>query len=661
MAPDVIKLAKLLATDPKALSELAMDRTSASYKAHLGLAKTMNDSLISTLQQTKFSLNIDEATSENHHKVLTILVSFFSPVEKKSVVHHLESISMITVNSESLHKELKAVLVKRDTPWSNVMSILMDSCNVMRGSKKLCGEFGGFVESLLASLFTDCKWSTDLREALRQICEILGITSTMPERYVPTRWLSVLDATTDTMRLMDAYVVFYYSFLKREDQPLYQHLCLEIYQKHATSVEARALIRGIQSKLRQKKMTPDGKERKDRILERLFIQRKKTLLIMSFYRSVMPLLKRYVLIFQSKEPLIHKLHDEQIQVLKDFLTCIMKPESLGNISPRLLSKLKVADESLHLPEKAIFFGDTAKKLIAKSHKNDSVISAFVGWAKSAYVKCGQYLQSCMPLNNKVLQHFSAIDPRARRTTPALTFMSNLPKLVTNVLSSVECSLFETEVRAFHVDDKLPEFADGMRLDTWWNAIFEGMNYPNLSKILMAVLSCFHGPQVEGSFSIMGTIMNKRTAKLNISTFSAIQSIKYELKSVSKTAVEYFVKKDPLTDCVDGLLVRNMRGAYKLYSQEQEEGRKRELERKTALNISKDALVSKLKHKEARAAHLRATLTELARRRVAENQEAHETVKNTKHGNRKRRNTISDDMTPTKQTKKSHKHKHTHKH
>ena len=56
-----------------------MDRTSASYKMKYGVGKTAEDKLLEILRNNKFSLNIDEATSDNLQKVLCILVSFLLP------------------------------------------------------------------------------------------------------------------------------------------------------------------------------------------------------------------------------------------------------------------------------------------------------------------------------------------------------------------------------------------------------------------------------------------------------------------------------------------------------------------------------------------------------------------------------------------------------
>ena len=106
----------------------------------------------------------------------------------------------------------------------------------------------------------------------------------------------------------------------------------------------------------------------------------------------------------------------------------------------------------------------------------------------------------MPVTNKLLQHVSALDPVVRGEPKALQYMLALPTLVTNVLTEAEQKSYDMEVRQFHVDSALPQAATNNRLDSWWAAVFSAGKFPSLSKLVAARMSCFHGPQVEGSFS-----------------------------------------------------------------------------------------------------------------------------------------------------------------
>ncbi|GBN78213.1 hypothetical protein AVEN_45094-1, partial [Araneus ventricosus] len=374
MSPVLIELSKVLASDKKALNHLNMSRTAASYKMRLGLAKTFMDETAENLRSSKFSLNIDEATSNNFKRVLSVLVSYFSPIQNKVIIEHLASV--IRVTSESLFKEIVKVFEDHNIPWDNLMSILMDSCNVMRGSKsglearirektthlldidgdschhihnsakKLCKPFKGHVEKYFTNVFNDFKWSPDQKECCSEICLILGIKFTAIENMVPFRWLSCYDVSLSHLRILDALSILYFAFIPHSDKSIYFSILASIYLEKNVSSEGKARIKEIHQYLSEKKMTPEGISRKERIVQKLFKERMRTQLVLHFYTAVLPLLKKYVCLFQTKEPLIHKLYDEQEQLFLDFLSCFLKHEVLkgknvNHLFPSMYQKMKL--------------------------------------------------------------------------------------------------------------------------------------------------------------------------------------------------------------------------------------------------------------------------------------------------------------------------------
>lgn len=276
IVPSLIQLGKTLSQDKRALEHLEMSRTTASYKTRFGVGKTFEDKLLQNLRSVHFSLNIDESTSSNYQKVLTVLASYFSLDLNKVVVQHFASLTCIKVTSESLYQKIVTLFETNEVPWSNLMSILMDSCNVMRGSKSgletqirekkaghlldvdgdichhihnaakaFCKPFDWFLEQLLNDLFNDMKWSPDLREMYQEICEILGIKYSIPQRFVSHRWLSVYDVTVDTNRLFDAATVFYFPMLMKEEHRQHLPTVVEIYKRLNVSEASKERIQKI--------------------------------------------------------------------------------------------------------------------------------------------------------------------------------------------------------------------------------------------------------------------------------------------------------------------------------------------------------------------------------------------------------------------------------
>ena len=628
MAQKLIDLSKELSRDTKALQSLNMSRTAASYKMRLGLGQTIDEDLSKLLEKTFFSINIDEATNEGSlKKVLTFLVSFYHPTLKKIAIRHLASTEMIVVNAEQVYTETEKIFQQRGLSWEKTMSVLLDSCGVMRGkktglekrirdgpaphlldidgdslhhvhnaSKRLTKPFDGFLEKVLFDVFADLKYSTDLRDFFKEICNIINVSGTMPVRYVPTRWLTIFDAVTDFLTKIDAYTIFYYSFLIPEDKQVYEGECVKIYRKHDLTDAAKQRLRQIQIALKKKKVTDDGENRKKRCIIRLFTQRKRTILYSNFFSSVMPLLKNYVLLFQSSTPLIHILHDKQEQLLKEFLSCFVKPELIQSLSSKKLKKFEITQEKLL---KSPFTGSKAKAIIESARRDDNTVREFMTAVNEAYFECGKYLIEKMPVGNRALMHLSALDPKAQGSEGTLVYLKRLPSIATNVIEEHEIDLYEREVHQLQVDNGLPSAVDEnekrIELDVWWSAV--AVKYPMIGKMVFALMSCFHCPVVESSFSVMKNVMDETTNRMNVSTLSAIQSVKYSLSSASKTSIKAFRKNDFRHDRVDPVLVKNMQTAGRRFKEEKAAERQKKDEKMKQIGMKRKAILSKKKNQE----------------------------------------------------------------
>ncbi|XP_041459242.1 uncharacterized protein LOC121410920 [Lytechinus variegatus] len=323
---------------------------------------------------------------------------------------------------------------KLKLPWENLISILMDSCNIMRGSKSgletlirkhkahhmldiddgdschhahnaaksFCEPFEKEVESLLTKLYNDFKWSPDKKQALKLICEALVIQGTTPENYVSHRWLSVYavyDVCVDTDRLWDAYVEFYYSFLSDSDHSTYLSVLQDIYKIHNVDKPTQDAIKKVQKMMKEKikkRMTKEGLQRVKYIVQKIFHTGPKTKVIIHVFVSVLPLLKKYVMLFQGEKPMVHLLNDKETELLQDFLACFINSEKLKDATARTLIELKVEEPTNHLPDATIFLAKYIHKKLPASLAKEIIVKL-----KAGYVKCAQCLQRKMPVNNSL--------------------------------------------------------------------------------------------------------------------------------------------------------------------------------------------------------------------------------------------------------------------
>ena len=71
--------------------------------------------------------------------------------------------------------------------------------------------------------------------------------------------------------------------------------------------------------------------------------------------------------------------------------------------------------------------------------------------------------------------------------------------------------------------------------------------------------------VESSFSMMNDIIDSRSGKMDIDTYSAIMTTKYNLKSSGKTSTQKFARKDVLHAPIDSKMcyfIRTSNSRYK---------------------------------------------------------------------------------------------------
>ena len=94
----------------------------------------------------------------------------------------------------------------------------------------------------------------------------------------------------------------------------------------------------------------------------------KTLLLNSnLFMSVLPLVKSFILTFEQKEPLTHRLHRSLVENFRAFLGCFMKFEVINNTS---YNKLNLIDVASNVRKWETYVGDENEKLVSSLRKNE---------------------------------------------------------------------------------------------------------------------------------------------------------------------------------------------------------------------------------------------------------------------------------------------------
>ena len=104
----------------------------------------------------------------------------------------------------------------------------------------------------------------------------------------------------------------------------------------------------------------------------------------------------------------------------------------------------------------------------------------------------------------------------------------------------------------------------------------------LTEMARKLLSAFHGPAVESSFSTMGEILNSGCSRMDISTYAAIQTIRYSLAAHNTSAVAFFSKRDPVLEAVPKQLTNRIQKSWKTNEDRKEENRQADIDHRVSL-------------------------------------------------------------------------------
>ncbi|XP_022111404.1 LOW QUALITY PROTEIN: uncharacterized protein LOC110990631 [Acanthaster planci] len=251
---------------------------------------------------------------------------------------------------------------------------------------------------------------------------------------------------------------------------------------------------------------------------------------MNLYLSVLPLFKSFILIFEQKQPMCHRLHDEMVDLFKHFFSL----------------KHSVRDEQ--------------KKTVRE-------FRTLVG---EAYISSAVYMQAKFPVHNLLLRYLSAIDPAVQGHSQTFPALKKIGELFTTGITDTEKDAYRHEVSAVQTNTSLPPTKVGeqsvhLHVYHWGTKVFKTQKYPTLSNVIKACLSIFTGPEyVERSFSTVNDLISSKANRLEVDTFSPMQYIKYELSSKHTTSLQLYHRKDVIKSPIDRSLIYHMQTANGRY-------------------------------------------------------------------------------------------------
>ena len=123
---------------------------------------------------------------------------------------------------------------------------------------------------------------------------------------------------------------------------------------------------------------------------------------------------------------------------------------------------------------------------------------------------------------------------------------------------------------------------------WWGKISDRCSVT--FKVVFVILSTFHGPRVESTFSVMNNMNDQNSGRVNMVTYGAIQDIKCALKTrkpcKANRSVTVFSHSDRLYFPVNPKTSNGLRHSYLKLRQKRSEEKEKEKNCKENFEITK---------------------------------------------------------------------------
>ena len=281
---------------------------------------------------------------------------------------------------------------------------------------------------LLDDIHKDLEFSANIKDDFFNICKILGVQEKQPKERVGHRWMSLYDSSKVFEEICDPLTLLYFSWLSAADKTLYQDSVFDIYKRHKVTAAGKQNIISIMRKLKAKNMTMLGRKRKERVCKKLFDKRRETDLLYNCILSIFPCFKAFVLAYETKKPMLHKLYDNIVTLFKNFLKWFVMAQDLRETGKKLAS-LDLTDSSKFILVDHIYTGECAT-ILSSMPKEDSL--EFKERLMTAYKTTAVYMQKKMPLDNKLLTTLSLLDPLAFGQTETAILLKKLPSFFPSV-------------------------------------------------------------------------------------------------------------------------------------------------------------------------------------------------------------------------------------
>uniref|UniRef100_H3AVF6 HAT C-terminal dimerisation domain-containing protein n=1 Tax=Latimeria chalumnae TaxID=7897 RepID=H3AVF6_LATCH len=446
------------------------------------------------------SLIVDESTDRDDDKQLGMIVKYYdeNQLRVETKFYRLRVVNSAT--DENLFKALEDAFEANNIKWENVTRLGADGAANMIGKNN--------------SLMSRIKEKQPHLHTLHCVCHVSHICASdacknlsnyLDDFFVELSWH--FHRSAKQIKVLKGYQEFTDTVIHKILKPCSTRwLQLEACTNRALE-HWDALLAYFRS----------HEDKKDKKVQKLreWFENPLTRLHLMFLSAILPLFTKFNVMFQAKQPNIHRLTQEMNQLLRNFLSKFVKQSVLfSTVRPQDVKYAIIDNQKLDCD---LFIGLLTKALVDQLIDDGSLSRQE---EKKSYSDVGNFymagtksLIKKLPLDDQVLKDAEMLIP------------SSLARRFLNIIQEGQLEQLQEECFSYECDTDLP---DEDNIEKYWGLvgkltdISDAKKYPILTKLAKAILVLPHSSaNVERLFSQMTLVKTQLRNRLNNDTLEDI--------------------------------------------------------------------------------------------------------------------------------------------
>lgn len=369
-------------------------------------------------------------------------------------------------------------------------------------AKKAANQLSVDVEELVIDLYYHFDKSSKRKEILKGYQEFCNVETRKILKHSSTRWLSLMKCLDRILRQYDALKSYFLSSASEEKST----------DKNKKKSKVAILVEKLNDPI--------------------------TKVYMLFLHSVLPVFDSFTALLESEEPMIHKVRDCIMKLVKELLGRFVSIQRIHDAADALLD-IDYEDPTVQLGDHQLRLGFATTQFIQKEDLEGTYgLTKFYREVRSFFITALNYIKANFPHDDVVVNNAIVADV-SNRTKANFGNVYALLDRFPGIVDEDEVTTLENEFLEYQLldDSDLPDTSVvNRRIDDVWCEIFAMKNlvtgekrFPILEKFMTAILTIPHSnADCERLFSMVRKNRTESRSSMAVGTLSALIATKVNL-------------------------------------------------------------------------------------------------------------------------------------